>query len=158
MNYWTTDTNFERTLAAMDEFRRRFERAFNDYEPGQFFGGTEDGWGTAWMQGFPRTRLFDAGTNLMLIAEVPGISEQEVKVSLQEDRVSLTGTRPEEVPKGYSVHRRERPLVEFNRSFTLPYRIDATNVKAELKAGILILTLPKHPEAQPRQIPISATS
>jgi HSP20 family protein len=54
------------------------------------------------------------------------------------------------------VHRQERPGLRFSRSFTLPTKIDSEKTTAVLKNGVLTLTLPKAPEAQPRQISVIA--
>lgn len=153
LTYWT---DLDRQLSLMDQFRRRLDRVFDEFEPQR--QQADEGWGTTWSTGFPRTSLYDAGNQLELVIEVPGIGENDLKVTLQDDRVALSGVRKAEVPEGFSVHRRERPDFEFNRSFTLPSRVDASRVKAELKDGVLRLELPKHPEAQPREIAVSVAS
>jgi HSP20 family protein len=60
------------------------------------------------------------------------------------------------LPEGYTVHRRERPPMQFSRSFTLGVKIDPDKTEAELKDGVLKLTLQRAAEAQPRQIAVKA--
>jgi HSP20 family protein len=98
----------------------------------------------------------DDGTNFVLRADVPGLTEKDFDISVAGSTVTLKGERKVEVPEGHSVHRRERQTVRFNKSFELPARIDADKVTATLKHGVLTLTLPKVAEAQPRQISVKA--
>lgn len=139
--YWT---DFERTFAAMDELRRKMEQALGD----------GDGEGLSFDGAWPRVSLWDAGDNLVLKADLPGVSEKEVQLQLTEDVLTLSGTRKVEQPQGYSVHRQERLPMRFSRSFTLPSRVQGNDIGATLKDGVLTVTLPKTPESQPRQITI----
>jgi HSP20 family protein len=141
--YWT---DFERTFAAMDELRRKMEQALGE---GDGEGVSYDG-AAAW----PRVSLWDAGENLVLKADLPGVSEKDIQLQLTEDVLTLSGTRKVEQPQGYSVHRQERLPMRFSRSFTLPSRVQGNDIGATLKDGVLTVTLPKTPESQPRQITI----
>jgi HSP20 family protein len=99
----------------------------------------------------------DDGTNFVLRADVPGLAENDLQISVAGNTVTLRGERKvDEAPEGYSAHRRERSTVRFARSFDLPARVDADKVTATLKHGVLTLTLPKVAEAQPRQISVKA--
>ena len=91
----------------------------------------------------------------MFVAEVPGVSEKDLDVTLKEDVFTLSGERKPRIPEGYQGPRRERPA-RFSRSFTLPYRTADQGLSAELKDGILTVRLPKVPEVQPRRIPIKS--
>ena len=110
------------------------------------FGGT-----------WPRANLSDNGGSLTVTAEVPGLSEKDVKLSLNQDVLTLAGERTSAVPEGYSVHRQERPAVQFSRSFALPCPVDPDKATASIKDGILTVTLEKAKEAQPRQISVRAS-
>lgn len=98
----------------------------------------------------------DDGTSYVLRADVPGLGENDVQISVAGNTVTLRGERQLEAPEGYSAHRRERAAVRFAKSFELPSRVDAEKVTATLKHGVLTLTLPKAAEAQPRQISVKA--
>jgi HSP20 family protein len=98
----------------------------------------------------------DDGTNFVLRADVPGLTENDFEISVANNTVTLKGERKVQVPQGYSQHRRERSDVRFAKSFQLPARVDADKVTATLKHGVLTLTLPRAAEAQPRQISVRA--
>ena len=98
----------------------------------------------------------DDGTNFVLRADVPGLAEADVQISVAGNTVTLRGERKVEVPEGHSVHRRERTAVRFAKSFELPARVDAEKVSATLRLGVLTLTLPRAADAQPRQIAVKA--
>ncbi len=89
------------------------------------------------------------------MVEVPGVSKDNINVKIQGNYLELSGKRTNEVPEGYTVHRTEREALSFSRSFTLPYEVNADNVKASLNNGILTMTLPKSEAAKPKQIAIS---
>jgi HSP20 family protein len=142
-----TWTDLERTFTAMDELRRKVERAF-DPAPDAGVPPTSDGW--------PRITAYDDGKALVLVADVPGIGEQQITVSLDKGVLTLKGKRAVDTPAGATVHRQERRAVSFSRSFTLPFKVDGEGLGAQLKDGVLTVTLPKSPEAQPRQIVVKA--
>lgn len=155
---FTRWSDFDRTFSAMDELRRRMERAFHEVESGRdpYTGVTSFHGDEAW-GGFPRTTVADEGNALVLRAEVPGLGEKDVNVSVHNQTLTLSGERKVVAPEGYAAFRRERAPVKFQRSFTLPSRVDAERTQAKLENGILTVTLPKPPESQPRQISIKAS-
>ncbi|HEY0707898.1 MAG TPA: Hsp20/alpha crystallin family protein [Polyangia bacterium] len=144
LGYWT---NFERTFSPVDELRRRMESAL-----GQFDTAAAAATDTNW----PRTSVYEAGTNLVLVADLPGVKAEDVEVTLEKDVLTLAGQRKLEVPEGHAVHRQERRAARFSRSFSLPCKVDGEALNAELADGVLTITLPKAPEAQPRRIPVKA--
>jgi HSP20 family molecular chaperone IbpA len=103
---------------------------------------------------WPRVSLFDTGTALVLTADVPGLAEKDLKLTVHQDVLTLSGERKSDAPEGYSTHRRERAPASFSRSFALPSKVDAEKTTAQLKNGVLTVTLSKVPEAQPRQIQV----
>jgi HSP20 family protein len=142
--------DLDRSFLAMDELRRRMDRLFEEYEPHGY--QAEPAARGTW----PRINVFDAGANLVIKAEVPGLSEKEVSITVNQDVLTLSGERRADVPEGFSVHRQERLPIRFSRSFTLPTKIDAEKTAASMKNGVLTITLGKAPEAQPRQISVNA--
>lgn len=153
LTYWT---DLDRTLNVMDEFRRRLDHFFTDPDANPS-ARRASGLEPSPLNGFPRVSFKDHGPRIEFVVELPGLKQDELKLTLEEDRITLAGTRTCKVPEGYSVHRRERPSVQFNRSFALPCRVDAEKANAVLNSGVLRLTLEKHPESQPRQIPIAVS-
>lgn len=142
---WTTWGDFDRTLAVMDELRRRMERAFDDV----------DMRGTA-SAGALRVNLYDAGEAFVLEADLPGFQASSLDVTANQDGLSVTGERREQPPEGYSVHRQERAATRFSRSFTFPCRIDPEQVQATLRDGVLQLRVGKAADARPRRISVKA--
>ena len=146
---FTRTNDIHQFLGAMDLFRNRMNTIFSDfdrtYSPGSAWIGTE---------AYPRTNLNDAGDNLEIVAEVPGVTKEDLQVQIQGNYLQINGSRNTDAPEGFKTHRSERSAGNFSRSFTLPYDVDATKVKATLKDGLLKLVLPKAESAKPRQIAI----
>lgn len=145
---WTRWQDFDRSFSAMDEFRRRMDRLFDEFERTA---------GTAGVAQFPRTSLYDTDDAFLVRAEVPGLGEKDIQLSVQQDVLTLSGERKAEIPTGYSVHRQERLPLRFSRSITLPSKVDASQVTASVKDGILTVKVPKAAESKPRQITISGS-
>lgn len=135
--------DFGRAQAPHAQLRRELDRLFGDFERASTPGPAAVGFD-------------DDGSNFVLRADVPGLAESDIQISVAGNTVTLKGERKLEVPEGHSVHRRERSAVRFAKSFELPARVDADKVTATLKHGVLTLTLPKAAEAQPRQIAVKA--
>jgi len=145
--------DFDDTLRAFDLLQRRIDRAF-------------DGWTTQAPAGdrfrrrpnaaWPTTNVFETKHAFVVKAEVPGLAENDVAVSVEDDVLVFRGERKCEVPKGYSAHLRERAAVAFTRKLPLPARVDGGAVSAHLKDGVLTITLPKAQDALPRQIAVKA--
>jgi HSP20 family protein len=88
-----------------------------------------------------------------ITADLPGVREEDIDVSLTQNTLTVSGKRAtEETQEGDRFYCAERSYGEFQRSFTLPEGADPDHVKAEFKNGVLRLTIPKRPEVQPRRI------
>jgi HSP20 family protein len=89
-------------------------------------------------------------------ADVPGVKESDLEVSLTGTRLTISGKRDaEKEDKGDAFYTYERSYGSFTRIFTLPEGIDTTAMHATLKEGVLSIVVPKKPESQPKKIPIS---
>jgi HSP20 family protein len=87
---------------------------------------------------------------------MPGMSKDDVKVSVQDNVLTLKGEKKQEKEeKDKNYHRVERSYGSFCRSFQLPTSVKADKVKANYKDGVLSITLPKTEEVKPKEIPIS---
>lgn len=137
-------------LDTFDELRRQMNRLFFDFESGYPFGPEPAG------ESWPPVALEDTGPAFVVRAEVPGIDAKAIELAVDDGTVTLKGEREEKPPEGYTVQRRERANYRFTRSFALPNKVDSDKVSAELKNGVLTVTLPKAKEAQPRQIPVKS--
>jgi HSP20 family protein len=144
LSYWM---DFNDPLRTFEALRRRMDQTLREFADLEVRGQN---------LAFPRAGLRDNEDSYVLVAEVPGLTEKELQLSATQESLTISGERKAAAPKGYAVHRRERGDLRFSRSFALPARIDPDKVEAELKNGLLIVTMPKHPEAQPKQIMVKA--
>ena len=126
------------------QLRRELERVLGDFERANYAPASGG------------VTFEDDGSQFVLRADVPGLTENDFQISLANNTLTLRGERKLEVPEGHSVHRRERSAYHFAKSYELPARVDGDKVTATLKNGVLTLTLPKAAEAQPRQISVKA--
>ena len=128
--------------------RREFDRLFGDLERAPSFEAAQ----------VPALTFEDTGAALKLRAELPGLSEKEIEISVTANVLTLKAARKAEAPEGYTAHRRERSSFAFTRSYELPTRVDPEKVEATLKQGVLTLTLPKVVEVQPRKVTVTAAA
>ena len=146
---FTRMSDINRMFGAMDLLQNKMDRIFGDF--GRSF---DDVPGLTFRASTPRTNLYENGDTFEIRAEVPGIAKDDLNVNIQGNYLEISGSRTGDTPNGYKVHRSERGTSTFSRSFTLPDDVDADKVEAQLKDGILYLTLPKSEVAKPKQITI----
>lgn len=105
----------------------------------------------------PAVDIFeDANQEIVLRAELPGLSKEDIDVRVENNTLTLKGERKHESEvKQEQYHRIERSYGTFSRSFSLPSRIDTDKVRADFKDGVLTITLPVRDEAKPRQISVA---
>lgn len=105
----------------------------------------------------PAVDVYEDEHSITLTAELPGINEKDVEISLENGVLTISGERKmENEEKQDNFHRIERSYGRFTRSFTLPPTVDNENVKAEFNNGVLKITLAKREEAKPKQIKIES--
>ena len=103
--------------------------------------------------------MIEAEDKITLLADVPGLTHDSLDIHVEQDVLTIKGERKLERNATGELYRRyERASGQFERGFRLSPTVDATAIAAELKDGVLTLTLPKRPEAQPRQIKVSVKS
>jgi HSP20 family protein len=116
------------------------------------FGGTLT---TGIARETPFIDLAEAGSNLILRAEIPGANPKDLEVEIEEDTLTISGeTKQDTVIDNESYHRTERSYGSFSRSIKLPCRIIADDVKAVYRKGILKVVMPKCPPEKSRRIKI----
>jgi len=147
---WRSVNDIDRMFGAMDLFRSRMNRLFSDFD--RSYGETH---GFRYADGLPRTNLYDNGDQLEIMAEIPGLSKDDINIKIQGNYLELSGSRKPQVPEEYQSHRVERGALTFTRSFTLPSDVDVEKAEASLKDGILTLALPKAEAAKPKQITVN---
>lgn len=104
------------------------------------------------------TLAIDAHENdnaYVILANLPGVASDAIDITLHDGVLTISAELVQpEVAEGVRIHAQERPYGRYTRSLRLPKAVDAENVEANYENGVLALTLPKTPDAQPRQIPI----
>jgi HSP20 family protein len=90
-------------------------------------------------------------------ADLPGVKDSDLEISLTGNRLQVSGRREQErQDQGETFYASERSYGSFTRAFTLPEGIDGENVSADLKDGVLTLSVPKKPEVQPRKVAVNS--
>jgi HSP20 family protein len=103
----------------------------------------------------PAVDITESDNEFVVKVEVPGVSKDDVKITVQDNVLTIRGEKKQEKEsKGANYHRVERSFGAFQRSFSLPATVQATKVDAKYNNGILSITLPKAEEAKPKEIEI----
>ncbi len=145
LNGWN---DFERSLSLLDDMRRHIDRLWDEYDGHE----TTTPLGTSW----PPINLYDTGDTLRVEAEVPGLAERDVNISVHNDLLMIDGERRVKLPDGYTAHRQERASLRFSRTIALPCRVDLERTTATMKDGVLTITCEKAADSRPRQIAVKA--
>jgi len=107
----------------------------------------------------PVVDVHEEDKRYVIEAELPGLSEKDVKLELKDGVLSLSTAKSEEKKeedKSGKWLRRERREFSFERSFELPDDADGEKIDARFKDGLLVVDVPKKPEAAPRVVPVKA--
>ena len=107
----------------------------------------------AWM---PPVDIQETDDAYRLVAELPGLTKDDINVTLENNVLRLSGERKfeKDVAKD-NYHRIERTYGSFSRAFTLPSLVSSEKVEASFENGLLTVTVPKAEQAKPRKISIS---
>jgi len=124
-----------------DEMHRLLHDLVLTGEPGQ----------AAWL---PAVDVHESDTSYRLILDLPGVSAQDVRIEMNDGRLTVKGERKSELAEGVNAHRTERVTGTFERAFRLRARVDADGIKATYRDGVLTIDVPKAKEAVKRDIPI----
>jgi len=104
---------------------------------------------------FPAIDLSDRGKEIVLVAELPGVRKEDLKITVQDGHLLISGERKEQtLPENSSWIRSETFSGSFSRTVELPHDVKADAISAELKDGVLRVVMPKAEEALPREISI----
>ncbi|HEX4128430.1 MAG TPA: Hsp20/alpha crystallin family protein [Pirellulales bacterium] len=134
-------------FAPLGQLRGEVDRLFED-----FFG---QGGNVGQVRGFPPVNVWEGEHELFAEAELPGLKNEDLEISVVGNELSIKGRRVDSAQEGTTYHRRERGAGEFVRVLRLPVEIDAERVQANLRDGVLTLTLPKAEKAKPRKINVA---
>jgi HSP20 family protein len=137
----------------LNSIQNEMNRLFNT-----FFDAPTPGNGTlAQRRWIPAMDLLETDDDLVLRADLPGLSEDDVNIEVEDNVLTITGERKaehEERKEGY--YRVERASGSFTRSLTLPEGIDPEKVRANFDRGVLEVRIPKPEQRKPRKVTISA--
>jgi HSP20 family protein len=131
-----------------NEMNRLFNTFFEQPAPGRGNGGAR-----RWM---PAMDLVETADHYVLRADLPGLSDEDVNVQLEDNMLTISGERKaehESEQEGY--YRLERAFGAFSRSLTLPDGVEPDGVQADFDRGVLEIRIPKPAQKKPRQVQIT---
>ena len=132
-------------LSPFSDLQEEMNRLF-DITAGRLRGGDIIPWS-------PSLDIYEEKDSLIVKADLPGLSEKDIDISIQGDTLTIRGERKQETEtKEKDFYRCERIYGAFQRSVTLPYPVDQSKVKATYKHGVLEVRLPKAEEAKQKKI------
>jgi HSP20 family protein len=110
-----------------------------------------------WNARTPAVDVREAEDEYLMEVELPGLTDEDVALNVEDNILTLSSKKEEskeEKKNGYLI--RERRNHEFARTFVLPKDVDRDKIKAEFKDGLLVVNIPKKPEAKPRKIDLKS--
>jgi len=136
------------------QLQRRMNSVFED-----FFGrSSSDLWGDATEEFLPRVDVSETGKEMRITAELPGLDEKDVEVTVTSNMLTIKGEKKvEKEEEEGDYYYSERHYGHFERTIALPQGIDTDNAEAKFKKGVLKVTIPKKPEAQSSRRKIELT-
>jgi len=102
----------------------------------------------------PPVDVFEDESGITLLADLPGVSRERLGVRVDGDSLQIEGTVDVAGPKDMEIVYGEAQVPAYRREFTLSRELDASRIEAQLKDGVLRLTIPKAEEARPRRIEV----
>ena len=140
-------------LREVDSLQSDMNRMFDRFFSARAGNGSTAG---RWI---PAMDLAETDDHLVLRADLPGMTEDDVEIEIQDGVLTLSGERKaEHEEKGEGFHRVERAFGSFSRSLTLPKGVDADGVTAGFDNGVLEVRIPKPEERKPQRVQIGAGS
>jgi HSP20 family protein len=134
------------------QFRTEMDRWLSSLADAPLFGNGERA------KPFPALNVWEQDETFYAEAELPGLKNEDLEISVVGNELSIKGHRPETTEEGITYHRQERGTGEFVRVVRLPVEVDPDKVQASLTDGVLRLVLPKAEAAKPRRIEVAAQS
>jgi HSP20 family protein len=137
-----------RPFRELEEWERRFDDLFG--RPLWRLPVEERGW-------MPAVDVFEKEDRFVVKAELPGMKEEDIDVSVVGDTLSIRGEKKTETEiKEEDYYRCERSYGSFYRSIPLPSNVDANKIEASFDDGVLEVALPKSAKIKPKKIAVSA--
>src|SRR5918992_1450719 len=147
MTQMTTRRPFE-NFQTLRRLNSVLDEAFGSWPFQQESGSITSSW-------YPACDVFEDSESVKIVAELPGVKPEDVKLSLENNVLTIRGEKKQEAEeKNERVHRYERSYGSFERAFMLPSTVDGEKVSADYRDGILTVVVPKAERARPREIPV----
>lgn len=102
----------------------------------------------------PAVDVFESEQSITLLADMPGVSREQLELKVEGDALLIEGHAQPETPEGLQPLWAEVRVPHYRRSFTLSRELDTNRIEANLKDGVLTLRIPKHAHAQARRIEV----
>lgn len=142
---WGRVPNFD---ALQEQVNKLFEGTFN--------GHGENSAITSWA---PAVDIYETENELVLKADLPGVSEKDIDIRVENNMLTVRGERQFETKVKEDTYLRvERTYGSFSRSFGLPNAVNTEAINAEYKNGVLTVQLPKRAESKPKQVKVNVTA
>ena len=104
----------------------------------------------------PRADVFETGDSIVVVADMPGVDEQSLDITLERNVLTIRGRASSQERPGYRLSYAEFEAGDYERSFALPQETDRARIDAMVSNGVLQLTLPKSQAATARKITVKA--
>jgi HSP20 family protein len=134
----------------LNDLRRMESRLFEPFFRFPFF--TEEMRTSAWN---PPVDVLEETDKVIVKIEVPGIEEKDLRVTFEDGLLTISGERQFERKEESNYHRIERAYGSFTRTFSLPRSVDANQIVANYRNGVLEVEIPKKEESRPKQIQVN---
>jgi HSP20 family protein len=105
---------------------------------------------------FPPVNVFRNPDGVVIRAELPGLRPEDIAVTSERRRLTISGERKADHGEGGAFHRRERSVGRFSRSVVLPEDLDTERANAQFRDGVMTITIPLAEAAKPRTISVKA--
>ena len=102
----------------------------------------------------PAVDIIERKDDIVLLADMPGVDEKSVDISLEKNIVTIYGKVEAEIPEKHRLHISEYGIGDYQRAFTLTEEVDRDKIRASLKNGVLRLILPKAAALKTRKIEV----
>lgn len=143
--YRDHDYSYSPVLALHREMNRLFDDVFRSFDLATPFSA-----GSGWSAGWPSVEISETEKEIRVLAEIPGLDEDDVELVLEDDALVLRGEKRSESHETGGRQFSERFYGRFERRIPLPAEIEEDKVKADFRNGVLTVTMPKTARAMAR--------
>ena len=150
--FLTTNRRPQDGMTNLRRLNNMLDEAFNAWPFQAQEGGSLT---SSWL---PPCDVFEDKDAIKIVAEIPGVTAEDVRISLENNLLTLRGEKKQQAEeKSERVHRYERNYGAFERTFALPTTVEPEKIDAQYSHGVLTVTIPKAERARPREIPVKVS-